>query len=534
MRERLARKDRVRNATPAPAAPRSRTHDADVLQPSIGNPAIARNLSDAQDEREADAVAEHLVLGDYGSPGLSRARRGTGNLPLPLRELMELRFGHDFSNVRVYSDSAAAHRARAVGARAYTLGRGIHFAQNEYAPATAEGRKLLAHELTHVVQQSGDAAGGGARPRLQRKEVQNVADIKSKKDWTSGDREEGKTRWNEACLVNLNDVDSTQYVRSIERRDFYKWFYEYAAAMGFTTRWALAAYVVANGAHQIADIDAFANDVFGLANIELQGVLREGNQVIFDNVLPKLKKLIDGGPLKGPAALKWDMQVLAEEQTLIQPLYDRISKTTVEQLDFIARKKGVAIAIGTSLTDSDEVPKGRFNKEGTVPAFNQTNIRKPADRWRYGMHLGNVFAPAGTGYDPNKDAMPLVAGGYSDGTELAKVDTRRYLHVLDAWLSPERLTRTGVGADLQAIIAGLSSFEKDQILLDRSGDGWAYSVRFAQFGFITETMVRQTLPAATTSNQAAIAFFMKRYKDERKRVDEEMQWQRSRWNMRHD
>jgi hypothetical protein len=130
--------------------------------------------------------------------------------------------------------------------------------------------------------------------------------------------------------------------------------------------------------------------------------------------------------------------------------------------------------------------------------------------------------------------MPPVAGGYSDGTELAKVDTRRYLHVLDAWLSPERLTRTGVGADLQAIIAGLSSFEKDQILLDRSGDGWAYSVRFAQFGFITETMVRQTLPAATTSNQAAIAFFMKRYKDERKRVDEEMQWQRSRWNMRHD
>ena len=100
------------------------------------------------------------------------------------------------------------------------------------------------------------------------------------------------------------------------------WFYEYTTALGYSTRWALAAYIVANGAHQIADMDEeheLANDLLGMANVELQGAMREGNQVIFDNVLPKLKKLFDGGQLNGKSALEWDMKVLAEEQTSIQP-----------------------------------------------------------------------------------------------------------------------------------------------------------------------------------------------------------------------
>lgn len=73
---------------------------------------------------------------------------------------MESRFGRDFSDVRVHRDASAAATARALAARAYTLGQHIVFAQQEYRPGTASGRHLLAHELTHVIQQSGGTARG--------------------------------------------------------------------------------------------------------------------------------------------------------------------------------------------------------------------------------------------------------------------------------------------------------------------------------------------------------------------------------------
>ena len=71
------------------------------------------------------------------------------------RAFFEPRFGVDFDDVRVHSDTRAAHVARSVNARAFTLGRDVVFGAGQYAPGMSEGRRLLAHELTHVVQQSG-------------------------------------------------------------------------------------------------------------------------------------------------------------------------------------------------------------------------------------------------------------------------------------------------------------------------------------------------------------------------------------------
>ena len=71
-----------------------------------------------------------------------------------LRGLMEPRLGHDFRSVRIHTDSRAAASARAVDAQAYTLGRDIVFAEGRYAPGSIEGQRLLAHELSHIVQQS--------------------------------------------------------------------------------------------------------------------------------------------------------------------------------------------------------------------------------------------------------------------------------------------------------------------------------------------------------------------------------------------
>jgi uncharacterized protein DUF4157 len=68
---------------------------------------------------------------------------------------MEQRFRHDFSRVRVHTGEAAEQSARDVNANAYTVGHNIVFGGGRFAPETNEGRRLIAHELTHVVQQSG-------------------------------------------------------------------------------------------------------------------------------------------------------------------------------------------------------------------------------------------------------------------------------------------------------------------------------------------------------------------------------------------
>ncbi len=82
------------------------------------------------------------------------------------RELAH-RFGHDFSGVRVHTDEHAAASARAVNATAYTVGRDIVFDRGAYAPGTPAGRRLLAHELAHVVQQRGGISRLMRQPAAQ-------------------------------------------------------------------------------------------------------------------------------------------------------------------------------------------------------------------------------------------------------------------------------------------------------------------------------------------------------------------------------
>lgn len=91
---------------------------------------------------EAAPPIVHDVLSSPGAP-----------LDPATRAFMEPRFGHDFSQIRVHNDSKAAESARAVNSLAYTMGRDVVFDTGQYAPHTNAGRKLMAHELTHTVQQ---------------------------------------------------------------------------------------------------------------------------------------------------------------------------------------------------------------------------------------------------------------------------------------------------------------------------------------------------------------------------------------------
>jgi hypothetical protein len=105
----------------------------------------------------APAVAPpivHDVLRSSGAP-----------LDAPLRGEMESRFGHSFADVRVHADSRAAESARAVGAHAYAVGRDVVFGAGRYAPESIDGKRLIAHELAHVVQQRG--ASASLQPKLE-------------------------------------------------------------------------------------------------------------------------------------------------------------------------------------------------------------------------------------------------------------------------------------------------------------------------------------------------------------------------------
>lgn len=156
---------RTRSNALAPATGRQ-AHPPLHLQRTIGNQAVLRLLQDRVDglqpklalntpgdiyEQEAEVAATPLVHKVFGSTGQP--------LDVSTRAFFEPRFGYDFSRVRVHNNANADTAARALNARAFTIGRDVMFASGEFRTETAAGRRLLAHELGHVIQQSGGSRG---------------------------------------------------------------------------------------------------------------------------------------------------------------------------------------------------------------------------------------------------------------------------------------------------------------------------------------------------------------------------------------
>jgi outer membrane protein OmpA-like peptidoglycan-associated protein len=139
--------ERVMN-TSAPQLQRSCACGGDCSKCQTGKPDeehkhLQTKRAAPGDLEETDAPPiVHEVLASSGQP-----------LDAQTRSFMEPRFGQDFSRVRVHTDARAAESARAVNALAYTVGRDVVFGSGQYTPGGSAGRKLLAHELTHVVQQ---------------------------------------------------------------------------------------------------------------------------------------------------------------------------------------------------------------------------------------------------------------------------------------------------------------------------------------------------------------------------------------------
>jgi hypothetical protein len=143
-------------ARPAVGAPPVALDAASVLelQRSAGNQSVVQLLGEDQGARSP----VHDVVGSGGGSSLDPGTRAT----------MESAFGRSFGDVRVHTDQTASRSAEAVGANAYTVGSDVVFRSGHYDPGTPTGQRTIAHELTHVVQQSqgpvdGTDAPGGIR-----------------------------------------------------------------------------------------------------------------------------------------------------------------------------------------------------------------------------------------------------------------------------------------------------------------------------------------------------------------------------------
>jgi Domain of unknown function (DUF4157) len=125
-------------------------------------PAIGLHIQREEASEEDEDESLQLKAGGDRSPQLTGGfaaalvrQHGGTSLPAPARAFFEPRFGRELSGVRIHDHASAARFARTIGARAFTHGRDIYFAPGQYDTLSNSGRRLLAHELTHVFQQEG-------------------------------------------------------------------------------------------------------------------------------------------------------------------------------------------------------------------------------------------------------------------------------------------------------------------------------------------------------------------------------------------
>ncbi len=131
--------------------------EEEELQTKALNGMVQRQaeVEDLEEETlQANAAPGHTpTVGATAHAKIQSLKGGGQPLPANQRTFYESRMGHDFSGIRIHTDTQAADTAEAVQAKAFTLGNNIVFGGDQYSPNNQKGKKLLAHELTHVVQQ---------------------------------------------------------------------------------------------------------------------------------------------------------------------------------------------------------------------------------------------------------------------------------------------------------------------------------------------------------------------------------------------
>lgn len=121
----------------------------------------------------------NYVAGDTVSNQIQSRKGGGNSMPESRKSFMESRFGSNFSNVNIHTDHNAAQMSKELNAQAFTVGNNIYFNEGKYKPQSFDGKKLLAHELTHVVQQTGKiqrqtSTGGSSYTTMTRQQFEQT------------------------------------------------------------------------------------------------------------------------------------------------------------------------------------------------------------------------------------------------------------------------------------------------------------------------------------------------------------------------
>jgi len=327
---------------------------------------------------------------------LNSTKGGGKSLAPDVNASMSNAFGTDFSHVRVHTDTRATQMNQDLHAKAFTHGSDIYFNQGQYAPTSSQGKRLLAHELTHVNQQIGT-------PKIQMKEYASMKEYRQQTgkedlevgDWLRSDRINFTWRWNRANVINLMTNDYNQYSSIEQRAAFYNWFDQIREIQGHEIEWTAAAYLVAEQMSNVTRKDKSTSYILrGLGNVvdftgvqfvdamtpQVQALANEGNKAIFNDVFPNLRAVytrgLQGKPITGKEAKEWDAETLRHEQfEVVDPIYKKQSPQTKKILQEMA-SGDVFLVISSWLSG--------------LPDF-KGDINSPQDRYDYGMELLDFY-----------------------------------------------------------------------------------------------------------------------------------------------
>jgi hypothetical protein len=199
-------------------------------EPSVQSNAPA-DISGHAMRPAARVQTESPRVGDNGGavapPVVHEVLRSSGwPLDGATRAFMESRFGQDFGHVRVHADAKAAESARTIGAQAYAVGENLVFGAGRYVPGSMTGKKLLAHELTHTVQQQGNA-----QTMIQRKSGGNVLTV----DSGPIAHADGKYAASTGTLTTPNGPAGYAETRKTDPGNLYNTYFSIAKRFGLST-----------------------------------------------------------------------------------------------------------------------------------------------------------------------------------------------------------------------------------------------------------------------------------------------------------
>lgn len=202
------------------------------------SPALSESVSPLIQTKGQTKSEGGVVTSDVLSNKIISSRGGGSSLDSGVRSFMQSRFAADFSGVKIHTDGEAAHMNRELSARAFTLGKDIYFNEGEYQPNSDRGKRLLAHELTHTIQQGESSS---LQPMLIQRDLAvepTAPDAVGRV--LSATQMARAIRWNQAAFTDADEIALIRDVLGIPAEpavideDFVNALVQYQANFGLT------------------------------------------------------------------------------------------------------------------------------------------------------------------------------------------------------------------------------------------------------------------------------------------------------------